>query len=187
MGWKEKILQNKYGAVAIILALLVFVWWGSSAKAEGLSARIGPSQVGSTLSAGLLLQLDNQISKHLSVNLGYVSAQTFSLCSRPDCEWTVREQLYAGFDFRVYDPWKGKASISFGPSYFSHADRIGTSRFRASVNFQYRFTDRVSLDLIHKSTAGSGEDLTICRPEYGCLTNDWNTGQDSWLGVRWHF
>ena len=173
-------IKAKLGAVLVGLMLLIFILWGSSSKAGELYIDVGPTQVGSTFSGAAMLQLNNRISKHFDIGFGYIGEQEYQ-------GFEIRPQLYLGTEFVVTDPWKQKARIGFGPYYFQNADRIGTSKFRAGISFEYRFTDRIGFKARHFSTAGSSPEITACRNDGRCFTNDWNTGQDSWARLVWYF
>ena len=171
--------QIKSGPVLVIVLLMLFVWWGS-AKSDGL-LEVGPSQVGSTLSTGAMLTLSTRIQDKYDFTLGYITDQKFSRCDRPDCEWEIRPQIFFGAEYLMTSPWTDKLRLGIGPYYFQNADRVGTSNFRVGLSVEYRFSERFGLRARHFSLAGSGPEMTICREQWGCMTNDWNTGQDSWL------
>jgi len=174
-----KNFKLKTGAILVVTALLIFVWWGSADAGE-LYIDVGPTQVGSTFSGAGMLQLNNRISKHFDIGFGYIGEQEYD-------GFRIREQLYAGAEFVVTDPWKQRARIGFGPYFFQSADRIGTSKFRAGISFEYRFTDRIGFKARHFSTAGSAPEITVCRINGVCETNDWNSGNDSWARIVWYF
>lgn len=177
-------IKENGGLIGVLIFLLVVVWWGTS-EADTL-AEIGPSQVGSTFSSGTMLTLTERRDK-FDFTLGYITKQKFSVCDRPDCTWRVDEQIFFGAERVFRSPWTDRLNVSLGPYYFSRPDRIGTSRFRIGLGLEYRVNDHFGLRLRHFSLAGTGEELTICREPWGCLTNDWNTGQDSWLRLVYYF
>ena len=168
--------------------LLVVIWWGS-AKAENL-VEIGPSQVGSNFSTGFMLTMTERVRDKYDFTLGYISKQNFSVCDRPDCEWDVKEQIFFGVEYLVPSPWTDRLRIGIGPYLFQRPDRIGTDTFRIGLDIEYRFArwnERFGIRIRHFSLAGSGDVLEICRPQFGCVSNDWNTGQDSWVRGVYYF
>lgn len=175
----------KSGIILVALFLITFIWWGSS-RADPLF-ELGPSQVGSELSAGAMFTLSQRIEDKYDLTLGYITDQTFNRCGQPQCEWNVKAQIFFGGEYLVTAPFSDKLKLGIGPYYFQRPDRIGTSRFRVGLSVEYRFNRRLGLRVRHFSLAGSGPPLTICREGLGCQTNDWNTGQDSWLRAVWYF
>ena len=178
-------MKIKSGFIIVVIFILIFVWWGSL-KAAGL-VELGPSQVGDNLSSGAMITLTSRVDDKYDLTLGYITDQTFSVCDRPDCMWNVKAQIFFGGEYLVAAPWTDKLRLGIGPYYFQRPDRIGTSNFRVGLSLEYRFNDRIGIRARHFSLAGSGPELTICREDYGCITNDWNTGQDSWLRAVWYF
>ena len=189
------------GFILILLFLGMFIWFGS-VKADTM-IEIGPSQVGSEMSAGVMLTLTERIAGKYDFTVGYITEQNFvstwqgKKCK--SCEWTVKEQLFAGVELVVTAPFTDKLRLGIGPYIFQRADRIGTDTFRMGLSIEYQFTDRFGLRARHFSLAGSGPEMTICRetetwtnvpcstPGSTPRTNDWNTGQDSWLRLTWYF
>lgn len=171
-------LKLKHGVILVALFLLIFIWWGSS-RAE-MRISIGPSQVGTEFSTGTLLVLSQRLDNMVDLNIGYISPQHFD-------DWSVREQIFAGVEFLVFDPWSRRFNLGLGPYLFQNADRIGTSRFRMGLSLGWRINNRLGLEARHYSLAGSGPEITACNDFGQCFTNDWNTGQDSWLRGVWHF
>lgn len=195
---KSKMKKKLNAGVLIVIAfLVVFVWWGT-AEADTYM-ELGPSQVGSTLSTGAMLTISERINDKYDFTIGYITDQEFSLCSRPDCTWHTKAQIFAGAELLVKSPWTDKLRFSLGPYVFQRPDRVGTDTFRMSLKIEYRFNDRFGLSVRHFSLAGSGPEITLCRervnwntvpndtPGAACQTNDWNTGQDSWLRLAYYF
>jgi hypothetical protein len=184
-----KAIWDEYkGAIIVVFVLAVFVTWGSCAKASELYIDIGSSQVGSETTDAVHLQLVNRFDKqHIDLGFGYIGPQTFKPCDRDSCEWKIKEQLYAGVEFIVKDPWAGRARIGFGPYIFQNADRVVTSKFRAGISFEFAFTERIGFKLRHFSAAGTNSDIEACNTLGQCFINDWNSGQDSWARLIWYF
>ncbi len=192
-------MPSKKTSRALLIAgfLAAVVCWGSS-KADGL-VELGPSQVGSELSAGFMLTISERVNDRYDFTLGYISKQDFKTCDAPNCEWHVKEQLFVGAELLIPLPWTDKLRLSIGPYLFQRADRIGTDTLRVCLGIEYRFGRRVGVRARHCSLAGTGPELTICRETVGWTdvpcdtpgafpaTNDWNTGQDSWLRAVWYF
>lgn len=178
-------MKLKPTAIVVVLFLILFVWWGSS-RAEG-QVELGAAQVGTNFSNAAMLTLTDRINDKYDLTIGYISNQRFSVCDRPDCTWNVKTQIFVGGEYLVTSPWTDKLRLGLGPYYFQRQDRIGTSNFRMGLSIEYRLNERFGLRARHFSNAGSGPNITICRDEFGCLTNDWNTGQDSWLRGVWYF
>lgn len=190
-------LKKKHGAIIFGAFFLMLVWWGSS-KADGL-VELGPSQVGSEMSSGFMLTISERVNDRYDFTLGYISKQDFKTCDAPNCEWHVKEQLFIGAELLIPSPWTDKLRIGIGPYLFQRADRIGTDTLRVGLDIEYRFNDRLGIRVRHFSLAGSGPEITICRETAGWTnvpcdtpgafpaTNDWNTGQDSWLRAVWYF
>jgi hypothetical protein len=175
----EYLRRYKKGAIVIGVLLYIFIWWGS-AKAEGLYIDVGPSQIAGHFTDAIHLQLSNRYSKHIDLGIGYIGPQNFR-------NFDIQEQIYAGVEFVVSDPWVGKARIGFGPYVFQNADRAVTSKFRICASLEYAFTKRIGAKARHCSNAGSGTEIEICDRNGDCFTNDWNTGQDSWARLIWYF
>jgi hypothetical protein len=174
-------------SVAAILFLIVLVWWGT-ADAEGTGQiEIGPSQVGSNFSTGGMLTITERFQDKYDVTIGYITEQTFSVCSRPDCTWLVNEQIFVGVDYLITSPWTDRLRLGLGPYYFQNADRVGTTNFRMGLSVEWRLNSRWGLRARHFSNAGSGPVLCIDRPVWGEICNDWNTGQDSWFRIVRYF
>jgi len=173
------------GFILVLTFLITFIWWGS-VKAETL-AEIGPSQVADNLSSGVMLTLSERFNDRYDLTIGYISDQTVEFCGRPDCRWEIRPQIFAGAELLIKSPWTDKLRLGLGPYYFQNPDRVGTTNFRMGLSLEYRFNRRFGFRARHFSNAGSGPDLEICRPQWGCQTNDWNTGQDSWARLVWYF
>lgn len=190
-------MKKKNGFYFVALFLIVFVWWGT-AKAETL-VEVGPSQIGSTMSSGTMLTITERVNDKYDFTIGYITDQEFSRCDRPDCTWYIKAQIFAGAELLVPSPWTDKLRIGIGPYIFQRPDRVGTDTFRMSLNVEYRFNERFGIRVRHFSLAGSGPELTLCRerenwtnvplgtPGAACQTNDWNTGQDSWLRLVYYF
>lgn len=179
--------ENK-GYIVVALVLLTFVAWGSCAKASELYIDVGVSQVGSDFTDAVQVQLVNRFDEHhIDLGFGYIGPQTFKACDRPDCVWDINEQLYAGIEFMVKDPWWGRMRIGFGPYLFQNADRIVTSKFRAGISLEITFTERIGLKVRHFSAADSNPSIEACNALGQCFVNDWNTGQDSWARLTWYF
>lgn len=183
---------------------MAFVLFGSCSQAEAgeTQVEIGASQVGSSFSTGGMLTVTERINDKYDFTIGYITDQEFSVCDRPDCTWFVQAQIFAGAELLMSDPWTGKLKLGIGPYIFQRADRIGTDTFRMGLSIEYKFNDRFGVRARHFSLAGSGPNIEICRdpatwrnvdtsrPFNGtasCITNDWNTGQDSWLRAVWYF
>lgn len=172
----------------IVLAfVLVLIWWGSTDAHADARVEIGPSQVSTTLSAGVMLTITERIQDRYEFTLGYITSQEFNTCGRPDCDWDISPQIFVGAALSVKSPWTDNLRLNIGPYYFQNADRVGTSNFRIGLGIEWQFGRRWGFAAQHYSNAGSGPDLEICRPLYGCITNNWNTGQDSWLRLGWYF
>lgn len=178
--------KKKLPGIALVLTFIIMmVWWGSS-KADPL-IEIGPSQVASNFSTGVMLTMTQRVDDRYDFTIGYISEQDFKTCDRPSCRWKVNEQLFVGVEYLVTSPWTDKLRLGIGPYYFQNRDRVGTTNFRMGLDIEYRFNRRLGMRVRHFSNAGSGHEITICREAFGCSTNDWNTGQDSWLRAVWYF
>lgn len=173
------------GVVLVLIFLITLIWWGS-VKADTLT-EIGPSQIADNFSSGVMLTLSERVNDRYDFTVGYISEQVFKACERPDCRWDIRSQIFVGTELLITSPWTDKLRLGLGPYYFQNADRVGTTNFRMGLSVEYRFNRRFGFRARHFSTAGSGPDIEICRPDFGCLTNDWNTGQDSWARLVWYF
>jgi hypothetical protein len=186
------------GSIIVVAFLILFVYSGS-VRAAGL-VEIGPSQVGSELSTGFMLTISERINNRYDFTIGYISKQDFKLDDDvPHSEWHVKEQIFAGVELLTHFPFAEKLTFGIGPYVFQRADRIGTDTFRMGLSIEYQFTPHFGVRLRHFSLAGSGPELTICRETEGWTdvpcdtpgankqTNDWNTGQDSWLRAVWYF
>lgn len=199
--WNDWFRGQKNGYLIVATFIIVLVTWGSCAKADGM-IELGPSQVGSSMSAGAMLTMTERVQDKYDFTLGYITKQKFEACDRPDCVWYIDEQIFFGVEYMVTSPWTDKLRVGLGPYWFQKPDRVGTSNFRVGLNIEYRFNDRFGLRVRHFSNAGSGKNITICRdpatwrnvdeskPPIAnpvCQTNDWNTGQDSWLRAIWYF
>jgi hypothetical protein len=171
------LLKKKHGIVLVIVFLSLFVIWGSCSADQ---LEVGPAQVGDNIS-GTMLTLTKRVND-LDFTLGYITEQDFSVCDRPDCDWTVQEQIFIGAEWLVGDRLK----FGIGPYYFQNRDRIATTNFRVGLSLEYRFTRRFGVRARHFSNAGTGPDLELCN-ETGCYSNNWNNGQDSWLRLVWYF
>lgn len=183
-------LKAKHGVILVTIALIVWAIFGlnEAEAAEGeLYMDVGPSQVGSNFSTGTWLQINYRANKHIDLAFGYISPQKFNTCGAIRCEYKVKAQIFTGIEFVVTDPWIEKIRLGFGPYKFSHADRIGTSDFRACVSLEYQHNKRFGAKARHCSTAGSGEEIKACNTSGFCIVNDWNTGQDSWLRATLYF
>ena len=82
----------KAGLVLVLLFLATIVWWGS-AEADSL-IEIGPSQVGSSLSAGFMLTITERLKDRYDFTLGYISPQEFTTewNGAKIIDWKVKEQ-----------------------------------------------------------------------------------------------
>jgi len=178
MGISNK-LKGPPGYVLVGVVILLFIWWGSS-KADELYVDVGVSQVTDETTGAIHLQITNRITDHIDLGIGYIGKQDVR-------GFDVQEQIYAGAEFVVKDPWWGKVRIGIGPYVFQNADRVVTSKFRMGISVEWRIMDRLGLKARHFSNAGSGTELEICRRDGRCFTNDWNTGQDSWARLVWYF
>ena len=170
---------------------------------------IGASQVGSEYSEGIMLTLSERFNDKYELTFGYISEQKFKPCKRVDCTWYLNEQIFFGGELLLHVPWFKQLTIGVGPYIFQNADRASTSAFRIGASIEWKFSGRDiwlvpdAITFRHFSTADSGPELTLCRDvntwreappgitsstsEFNCLTNDWNTGQDSWFRFDWHF
>ena len=178
-------MKKVKGFILVLLFVAAFIWWGS-VEAAG-QVEVGPAQIGSNFNTGVMLTFTERVRDKYDFTLGYITEQKVSFCDRADCDWTIRSQIFFGAEYLVTSPWTGKLRLGIGPYYFQNKDRVGTTNFRVGLSLEYRFNKRWGVRARHFSIAGSGPDMTICRPLYGCLTNNWNTGQDSWARVVWYF
>lgn len=179
---------QKLGPWVLVLAfLIVFVWFGS-AKADGWYLDVGVSQIADDITDAPWVSLSRRYEQaHVDLMIGYIGPQTFQSCPRDDCRFELNEQIYAGFEFFVEDPWQQRCSLGVGPVYAQNADRAVASRFRMSLSIACRVTGRWSIQARHQSNAGSSPEITVLNTAGSPVTNDWNTGQDSWLRIRWDF
>ena len=173
------------GFILVLLFVIAFVWWGS-AKAAG-QIEIGPSQVSTNFNTGVMVTFTERVQDKYDFTLGYITEQKVSFCDRVDCDWTINSQIFFGIEYLVTSPWTDKLRLGIGPYYFQNRDRVATTNLRLGLSIEYRFNRRWGFRARHFSNAGSGSNMEICRPKFGCITNDWNTGQDSWARVVWYF
>lgn len=190
--------MKKARGFLLVGAFLLTIFWWSSARADTIM-EVGPSQVGSEFSSGFMITITERLQDRYDFTIGYISRQEFKRCDRPDCKWEVKEQIFAGVDLLIPSPWTDRLRLSIGPYLFQRADRIGTDTFRMGLGIEYRISERFGIRARHFSLAGSGPEITICRERINwknvscdtvgavSQTNDWNTGQDSWLRATWYF
>ena len=203
MNWNANLMKWKQnsGTILVVLFILTLYWWGT-AEADS-QIEVGASQVGSEMSSGFMLTLTERINDRYDFTLGYISDQNFSRKWKgeyiPSTEWHVKAQIFVGAELLITSPWTDKLRLGIGPYVFQRPDRIGTDTFRVGLSLEYRFSDRFGIRARHFSLAGSGPEITICRetetwtnvpcdtPGSTPRTNDWNTGQDSWLRAVFYF
>jgi hypothetical protein len=173
--------------VLVLLLLFVFVKWASADEFDWY-IDAGVSQIADDVTDAPWFALTRRYAQaNVDLTIGYIGPQTFTSCPREDCRFELNEQIYAGFKFFAVDPWAGRCEVSVGPVYAQNADRAVASRFRMELGASCRVRGRWHIQAKHQSNAGSSGDVTACNVLGDCFTNDWNTGQDSWLRVRWDF
>jgi hypothetical protein len=204
---KEWLTSPTATKVVLGLFLIAIIWWGiDEANSAETFFEVGTTQVSQNTNTGWTTSITQRFDHKYDLTLGYISEQTFEQCKDPSCHWKVRSQIFFGGELLFRSPWSDNFKIGIGPYYFQHADRIATSNFRIGLHIEYRFSDHWGIRARHWSTAGTSPLKTICRPpndfnqigvilnpmdhrpeNWHCKTNDWNTGQDSFLGVIFYF
>ena len=183
----DKLTRNK-GSVGVGVLLTMFIIFGSCEARSETFVSIGPTQVSSNLHAGEMLLVTERIKDRYNFTMGYFTEQEFTVCDRPGCTWNVRENLMLAAQLSLKSPWSDNFRLSVGPAYFANADRIGTSNFRALLTVEWMHSSgRWGLGLLHASNGGTGQDMEACNTLGHCMTNDWNTGLDSWVHFNYYF
>lgn len=192
-----------------IRALLLLLLIPAIAKPE-YRLEVGETSIKSQ-DTGWMVTLTDRINDRYDITLGWITDQTFQEegCTHPSCTWFLQRQLFFGGEFVFKTPVDG-LRFGVGPYIFQNPDRVAPTRFRVGVHFEYRFQfwgKHLGISGRHFSTAGSGPIGKLCRregfyetdqgffvdrndpnpPGYNCKTNDWNTGQDSWLRLTYYF
>ena len=176
------------------------------AQAEGIF-EVGPSQIGDNFTTGWIVTYTERVKDRYDFTAGYITPQEYDACDHPSCQWYIKEQIFFGAEVVFKYPNSDNLRLGFGPYIFQNPDRVAPTRLRVGVHLEYRFNKHFGISARHWSTAGSSPRTTICRdearfdsdpgfilepghPRYAglnCKTNDWNTGQDSWLRLAWYF
>lgn len=180
----------------LILLLLFFYWLSRKADAAETYLELGPSIVSNQFSDSFTLILQERWAGKYALALGYISEQTIDTCpellDRPDCRWTVQEQLLVGAERIVsgnFDRWRwlNRISFSVGPYWFQNANRISSCHLNVRLALDLRLTDRWSIKASHFSNAGSCKEMTLVNPNDTRfakpipITFRFNVGQDAIL------
>jgi hypothetical protein len=171
-------LTRKHGLALVAVFLVTLLWWGY-AKSETL-VEVGPAQVADHLTGAFVLTLTERINDRYDFTLGYISPQEFQ-------DFEINEQLFFGVELNIVSPWSDALRLGIGPYWFQNADRVSTSNFRVGLRVEYMIGPHWGVSARHWSNAGSSPEMTICDLHDLCWTNDWNTGQDRWVGFIFRF
>lgn len=160
----------------ILFILLLLAFFAQESRAETVF-EVGINNVSGEWTTGVVA-LQERITPKYAIGLGYMQEQKINTCGRPDCGFTIQEQLFVGFERLVR--WN-RVTLGIGPYWFQNKNRITSCNFNARLSAEYRLSSRMSVKLSHFSNAGTCKELTVRADDGTHYTNRFNLGQDSLL------
>lgn len=188
---KGYLVSNKIAWFAIGLFVLFYFWFAvNEAKAEMLF-EIGPSQVSTELSTGVIVTMSERFKNKYDITAGYISEQHLNFENVDRAKWVLRPQLLLCAERSFTSFWSDNFRLGMGPCWFQNDDRVAPTKFRWGLKAEWRLSKHWGLAMRHWSTAGTGPikcyPLDYRQPNApGARCNDWNTGQDSWLRIVYY-
>jgi len=171
--------------------LILLVWFlSASANAGDFYLDVGPTSVSNSNSNAIWTQVTWRVTDHFDFGFGHISPQTFHVCPRIDCAWSIPAKVYIGFEFVVVDPWWQTVRIGLGPYIFDEADRAVSTALRLCPSLEVKGwgkLKRFGLKSRHCSAAKTDKVITRCNDIGNCFERSNNTGQDSKIRLVFYF
>lgn len=188
---KPQVVKGSVYVLIFLALVVVFLSYEAEAATGRTEMQIGATFVGNRNTRAPTLLIQETFANKYAVSIGYIGEQKLDTCGRPDCQWTVQEQIMVGVERVIYPDfnkwqWLNRLSPRIGPYWFQNANRVTSCRFNMRLALGIAITDSFGVVVSHFSNAGSCPAIDLDNGAGATTDGRFNMGQDAIL-LQWRF